>query len=238
MAKYCIIGRKGFIGSALEKGLGSLNVSSYPTKDTEILFHFGSTVHPPFEENPDFHMNEIITSFLFLLPYCRDHHIRFVYPSSALVYEKDTTFTKTKKIMELMASCYPDTLGLRIFPVYGPGEHRTVISQWCAQMKKGMRPVIWGDGNQKRDFIYIDDAVDQILFLAKTGKSGVRDVGVGNPTSFNQIYTTINSVLGTHIQPIYQKSPEGYSKGIVCQRPGDQRVSLINGLKKLLESKI
>jgi hypothetical protein len=67
MAKYAIIGKGGLIGGALAKRLGE--VSSYPTKDTRVLFHFGSTTHPSFEENPDYHMNEIFSSFLFLLPY-------------------------------------------------------------------------------------------------------------------------------------------------------------------------
>ena len=150
LIKIAIIGSRGFIGSALKARFtaNGYEVFSFPTKETKLLFHFGSTVHPPFEENPDYHIQEILSSFMYLLPFCRDNGIRFVYPSSALVYEKNTTFAKCKKIMELYASCYPDTLGVRIFPVYGPGEHRTAISQWCEAMKRGERPVIYGDGTQ------------------------------------------------------------------------------------------
>ena len=234
--KVCVLGRHGLIGGALEKKLITSGhvVSSYPTKETKLLFHFGSTVHPPFEENPDYHIQEILSSFMYLLPFCRDNGIRFVYPSSALVYEKNTVFAKCKKIMELYASCYPDTLGVRIFPVYGPGEHRTAISQWCEAMKRGERPVIYGDGTQERDFIYIDDVVDQITDLVNYEITGIRDVGAGKPVSFNSIVATINKVLGTDLKPIYKEAPKGYSKGIVCERPGVIKVSMEEGIRKIL----
>ena len=231
-----IIGKNGLIGSALARAYKSrgYEVKSFPTKDTGILFHFGSTVHPPFEENPDYHMQEILSSFMFLLPYCRDNKIKFVYPSSALVYEKDTMFAKCKKIMEMYASCYPDTLGLRIFPVYGPGENRTAISQWCESMKKGVRPVIYGDGTQERDFIYIDDVISQIMDLVELEKTGVHDVGAGNPVAFNAIVEAINKVLGTKIVPEYVPQPQNYSKGIVCQNPGKIEIGIEEGVRRIL----
>jgi len=229
-----IIGRHGFIGSALAKRFK--NVSSYPTKDTKILFHFGSTVHPPFEENPDYHMNEIIKSFLYLLPFCRDNNIYFVYPSSALVYEKDTTFTKCKRIMEMLASCYPNTLGLRIFPVYGPKENRTVISQWCRGMKQGKRPVVYGDGTQQRDFVYIEDVIDQINDLAKKRVTGIRDIGSNLVMdSFNNIIDIINSELKTNLKPKYVKKPKGYSDGIFCLNSGKCKVSLKEGIHRICQ---
>lgn len=232
-----VIGRNGFIGSALTRYLtvNGFEVSSFPTEKTSILFHLGSPVHPPFEENPEYHMQEILSSFMYLLPYCRDHGIKFVYPSSALVYEKDTMFAKCKKIMEMYASCYPDTLGLRIFPVYGPGEHRTAIAQWCEAMRKGERPVIYGDGTQERDFIYIDDVINQIIKLIFVDDAtGVHDVGAGNPVAFNAIVEAINKALGTKIEPEYVPQPQNYSKGIVCQDPGIINVEIDEGVKKTL----
>lgn len=235
--KIAILGRHGLIGSALSKQLENIaEVTSFPTKDTDILFHFASHVHPPFEENPDYHLNEILSSFLYLLPFCRDNDIYFVYPSSALVYEtdKDLAFIKTKKMIELMASIYPKTLGLRIFPVYGPGENRTVISQWCKDMKAGKRPEVYGDGTQERDFIYIQDVVDQILELVNQKTVGVRDIGAGKPIAFNDIIKTINKILGTDLKPIYKSAPFNYSKGIVCKYPMPTKYSIYDGCKKLL----
>lgn len=234
LQKFCILGRRGFLGSALEKRLGSENVSSFPTKDTKVLFNFASPVHLPFEKNPDYHINEALSGFMYLLPYCRDHGIKFVYPSSALVYEKDTVFAKFKKALEALASCYSNTLGLRIFPVYGPGENRTVIYQWCRDIKNGQRPVVYGDGEQKRDFIYIDDVVDSIIYMVEHQIEGIFDIGSGKPISFNNIIKIINKKLSTNYSPKYVKKPKDYSEGIFCFYPVLTKVGIEEGIGKVL----
>src|SRR5690606_35327330 len=133
MSKVCIIGHKGFIGSALAKRVGSYD--TYPTKGTRIVYYFGSKTHVPLQDDFDYHLDKVVKDFLYLLPYCYHNNIKYVYASSALVYEKDRPFSKVNKALELLASCYPNTYGLLIFPVYGPGENVTVISQWCKQIK-------------------------------------------------------------------------------------------------------
>lgn len=236
--KVTVLGRHGFIGSALTKELEQegWEVTSFPTKDVQCIFHFASPVHPPFEENPDYHMQEVLNSFMHLLPFCRDNNIKFVYASSALVYEdRDMAFIKTKKIMELMASMYPNTLGLRIFPVYGPGENRTAISQFCEDMKNDRRPKVYGDGNQERDFIFIDDVIFQIMEAIENNKTGIIDIGAGYPVSFNLIIHTINTILGKDIKPLYQDKPKDYAKGIVCKNPGTINFSIYEGITRILE---
>jgi nucleoside-diphosphate-sugar epimerase len=235
--KYCVIGRHGLIGSALARKLGE--VTSYPVPDTRVVFHFGSYVHMDFERNPEHHMKQAIDSYTSLLPYCRQHGILFVYPSSALTYEKDTQFSRFKKAMEQLVGCYDvRTLGLRIFPTYGPGESRTVISQWCRQMLNGERPVVFGDGNQSRDFIYADDAAEQIVAAAEcspAGQHSLADIGCGYRTKFKDIVAAINRELGTAIEPRYVPAPPEYSEGIVCERPAaSSRVSIEGGVRRIL----
>jgi nucleoside-diphosphate-sugar epimerase len=236
MSKFCIIGRHGFIGSALSRKLG--DVTSYPTKDTKVLFHFGSHTHPVFDKNPEYEMKQVIQSFVDLLPLCQERGILFVYPSSALVYEKETQFGRFKKTLESLVACYKTiSLGLRIFPTYGPGETHTVISQACARMANGERPVIYGDGTQQRDFIHIDDVVSQIVSLIGDPRwaSRIVDIGAGNPISFNEIVGIINSQLGTSILPQYVPIPESYSHGIVCPNPLPALVTMDQGIRRLLK---
>jgi UDP-glucose 4-epimerase len=233
MSKYCVIGRHGFLGSALAARLK--DVSSIPTPDTRVLFHFASHTHPRFNENPEYEMGQVLRSFAELLPYCHEHGIVFVYPSSALVYEKDTQFSMFKKTLEHLVSCYRVVaIGLRIFPVYGPGEQHTVISQWCRQMAAGIRPEVYGDGKQSRDFIHIEDAVHQILYLAEARRQGVFDIGTGVRTTFNDIVRMINEELGTSLQPEYKRKPADYPDGVVCPRPLHTQVSVEAGIRKLL----
>jgi nucleoside-diphosphate-sugar epimerase len=227
--KACIIGKSGFIGSALAKRLE--NITSVPTKDCDVIFDLGSPVHPPFEENPDYYFKTLLERHLYFLSF----GVYYVWPSSALVYEdKPIAFTYFKRAMEELSKAYPNNLGLRIFPVYGPGEHRTAISQWCETMKQGKRPVVWGDGTQERDFIYIEDTIDQILSLVHKKATGICDIGVGKPISFNGVIAKINKVLDTNLKPIYIKAPINYSKGIVCKNPGKRRYSIEDGCKAIL----
>lgn len=234
---YTIIGSKGFIGSALAKRIGTYSVT--PTEDTDVLIYMGSTVHPEFEKNFDYHFAQVIQDFLYLLPFCKRHGISFIYPSSALVYEKETPFTKSKKILEMMASCYPRTLGLRIFPTYGPGENRTIISQWCKAAKEGTSISIYGDGNQSRDFIYIDDVVNVILQHAQAKTEGVVDVGTGTLTKFNDISKIIEKLLDGKTLPIeYDPAPVGYvaGEGVVCKSPLKNKTPIETGIKKTFDA--
>lgn len=237
--QVCVIGSRGFLGGALAKRSG--DVTSFPTIDTRVVFHFGSHTHPTFERNPHYLMKKCLDDFSELLPYCYRKGILFVYPSSALIYEQDTTFSRFKLTLEKLASCYQtNTLGLRLFPVYGPTETNTVISQWCRGMAKGERPVVYGDGKQSRDFIYIDDAIDQIVELVNESRWGQRiiDIGTGRRTSFNSIIEMINSALGTAITPRYVTRPSSYSEGIVCAQPRSWNISIDQGIQRILTTPV
>lgn len=237
MSKYCVIGRHGFLGGALAARLGE--TTSFPQEGTKVIFDFASYTHPQFELNPDYHMKQAFDRFASLLPYCHEHGILYVYPSSALVYEKETQFSRFKKTLESMAQCYKTvSLGLRIFPSYGPGESHTVISKWCREMRAGKSPYVWGDGTQERDFIYVDDAVDQILSLIESPKwsSRIVDIGAGRPISFNSIVNVINEELGSNLAPKYVPRPASYPEGVVCPNPLPARVSIAEGIRRILKS--
>jgi nucleoside-diphosphate-sugar epimerase len=236
----CIIGKNGFLGGALANALG--NVTTYPTDETKVIFDFGSYVHPRFEQNPNYQIKTVITRFIELLEFCERTGATFVYPSSALVYEGITQFSNFKLILEDLVKLYRcRTLGLRIFPVYGPRESRTVISQWCREMARGNRPKVYGNGKQTRDFIYISDFLQQTLtYLAHDRDTSelhrLRDVGTGIRTSFNDIIKMINTYLGTDLAPEYEPAPNNYSPGIVCATPPPSFVSVSQGIEQIIKS--
>lgn len=230
MARYCIIGHKGFIGSALARYIGEF--TTYPTKDTEYIFFMGGVVHPVFEQNEEYYAGKEMSAFAFLINYCEKHNIKLIYCSSALVSEgKEIGFVKHKERMEIMGG--DKNLGLRIFPVYGPGDHNTVISQWCRDMKNFIYPVIYGDGTQVRDFIFVSDVAEQI-FLAKD-ECGIKEIGTGIGVSFNEIVSLINRQLHKKIEPTYIPAPTGYHRGIVAEEGLPVRVSIAEGIKILCE---
>jgi nucleoside-diphosphate-sugar epimerase len=102
-----------------------------------------------------------------------------------------------------------DTVALRYFNIFGPyqdpeGAYAAVIPKFIGLMDDGERPVIYGDGEQSRDFTYIDNAVDANIRAAERDVSGETfNVGCGSQTTVNELVETLNGKLGTEIDPIY-----------------------------------
>src|SRR5438045_7374253 len=83
-------------------------------------------------------------------------------------------------------------VGVRYFNVYGPGEaHKgkmaSMAYQLYTQMAAGEHPRIFADGSQRRDFVYVRDAVAGTLLAAQSGRSGVFNIGSGTARSFNEL---------------------------------------------------
>jgi ADP-L-glycero-D-manno-heptose 6-epimerase len=102
--------------------------------------------------------------------------------------------------------------GVRYFNVYGPheahkGKMASMIYQLYRQMAAGQRPRVFRDGGQKRDFVYVKDAVAGTIAAARSGKSGVYNIGSGTALSFNEVIAALNSALGTHLEPEYIDNP-------------------------------
>ena len=128
----------------------------------------------------------------------------------------------SKLCMERLAARYAPRLskpivGLRYSNVYGPGEsHKgrlaSMIHQLAAQMRAGKRPRIFTAGQQKRDFVYIDDAVQANLKAMKARESGVYNAGAGRSWTFNELVDELNRVLGTRLKPDYFDNPYGFTQ--------------------------
>jgi ADP-L-glycero-D-manno-heptose 6-epimerase len=108
-------------------------------------------------------------------------------------------------------------VALRYSNVYGPGEdHKgklsSMIHQLAKQMSAGRRPRIFTAGQQKRDFVYIDDAVDANLKALSCKKSGAFNVGAGRAWTFNQLVAELNRALGTKLEPDYFENPYGFTQ--------------------------
>ncbi|MBI2898861.1 MAG: NAD-dependent epimerase/dehydratase family protein [Planctomycetes bacterium] len=147
---------------------------------------------------------------------------RVVYASSAATYgiaaermsEERTpapanVYAFSKVILDNLAR--GRAVGVRYFNVYGPGEgHKkaaaSMIRQLRQQMKEGRRPRIFKMGEQKRDFVYVKDAVEATL-LALRAPPGVYNVGSGQARSFNDVIAALNRTLGTKLETEYFDNP-------------------------------
>jgi len=113
-----------------------------------------------------------------------------------------------------------DTVALRYFNIFGPkqdphGAYAAVIPKFIRLLLEGDRPVIYGDGEQSRDFTYIDNAVQANIKAAEGDVSGEAfNVGCGDRFTVNELVSELNDLLGTEIEPKYDDP-----------RPGDVRHS-------------
>ena len=113
-------------------------------------------------------------------------------------------------------------IGLRYCNVYGAGEkHKgkmaNMIYQLAQQMVKG-NPKMFKFGEQKRDYLYVKDAVKANILAAKSKKSCIVNCGSGKAVTFNDIVKILNKTLGTNRQPEYIDNPyaEKYQNYTEC----------------------
>ena len=125
-----------------------------------------------------------------------------------------------------------DVVSLRYFNVFGPrqsleNKYAVVVPKFITSLLNDDRPPIYGDGNQMRDFTYIDDVVEANLSaLVKEGTAGeVFNIAGGEPHSVNELLYLLKQIIGKDIEPKF-----------LDPRPGDvyKTHAYVNKAKKLL----
>jgi len=176
-----------------------------------------------------------VEMFRAILDWAVETRARVVWASSCSVYGRGgvpmkesqpvdplNTYAFSKVLKERLAKRYESRLahpivGLRYSNVYGPGEaHKgrlaSMIYQLAVQMRAGKRPRIFKAGEQKRDFVYIDDVVQANLRAMQSKNSGVFNAGAGRSWSFNDVVAELNRVLKTDLPPEYFENPYGFTQ--------------------------
>lgn len=141
-----------------------------------------------------------------------------------------------------------DTLTLRIFNAYGPGQplpavHAPVIPRFLQQALNGGSLVIAGDGRQTRDYVYIEDVVDALIaaMTAQPPADHVVNVGSGRSTSVRDLTAAVSAAVGARIEPLYRSSE---ARGVSTMQADlnlardvlgfEPRIDLAEGLRLIL----
>ena len=183
-----------------------------------------------------------VTSTLNLLESSRKHNVRrFVYASSSSAYGDTPVLPKREDMPPNPMSPYAlqkfvgerycqlffrlyglETVSLRYFNVFGPGqdpysEYSAVIPKFATRLGKGEPIVVYGDGEQSRDFTFVDNVVEaNILALRAARAAGyVINVGCGERVTLNRLVELLQEILKVRATVDYQPA-----------RPGDVRDSL------------
>ncbi len=178
-----------------------------------------------------------------LLLAARDAAVRrFVYASSSSVYGETEQLPKEESmppaplspyaLQKLAAETYCvlfhrlyglPAIALRYFNVFGPrqdpgSEYAAVVPRFMEALRNGTRPVVYGDGEQSRDFTFIEDVVRANLLACESapGTCGrAYNIACGRRTSLNELLAVLSSLAGRAVEPVYEPP-----------RPGDVRHSL------------
>jgi len=109
-----------------------------------------------------------------------------------------------------------DTVCLRIFNAYGPGQHLPpshppVVPHFLRQALRGGTLVVHGDGNQTRDYVYVDDVVSAMVAAATAPNINelVINVGSGSETSIRELVRKVSQVTGHEVDSLYNGTTSG-----------------------------
>jgi UDP-glucose 4-epimerase len=106
-----------------------------------------------------------------------------------------------------------DYTALALANVYGPRQdpfgEAGVVAIFGSQMLGGETPAIFGDGNQTRDYVYVEDTVHAFALAADRGSGGLYNVGTGLETSVSRIYQLMAEVAGFRREPRFGPAREG-----------------------------
>lgn len=201
-------------------------------RDCTVIFHQGGkrSVLRSMEQ-PGITTDVNVRGTLNVLLAARDVGAVVVAASSSSVYGNQTEFPLRESMTAAPRSPYAasklalevycagigrsygvPTIALRYFNVYGPGqdpesEYAAVVPRFVVSCLSGIRPEVHGDGEQSRDFTYIDDVVEANLRAANARPSAHGRVfnigGGGEPTSVNRLLELIATAVGVATEPIY-----------------------------------
>jgi len=194
--------------------------------------------------------NEVnIKGTLNVLIAARDNKVKkVVFASSAAVYGDGNTipinenmitnlqspYALTKLTGEYYCRLFNDLYGLptvclRYFNVYGPrqnpnSEYSSVIPSFISRVLNDCSPIIYGDGNQTRDFVFIKDVIQANIIAAESNATGVFNVGSGNTTTINNLAQKIITILGRKLKPLYKEARVGEVRNSLAD------LSLVNSI--------
>lgn len=240
-------------------------------EDVEIVFHEAAIPSVPRSvENPRETHTACVEATFSLLLAARDARVRrVVYAASSSAYGDQPTLPKEEKMAPAPLSPYAvaklvgeyycqafthtyglETVSLRYFNVFGPrqdpsSQYSGVISRFISVLLSGEQPVIFGDGEQSRDFTYIANVVDANLRAAQTtrGVGHVINVANGERITLNQLLEELKKITGRpEVEAEYREARVGdvrhsladisRARDLLSYEP---RVELQEGLQRTVE---
>ncbi|MBI2979878.1 MAG: SDR family oxidoreductase [Chloroflexi bacterium] len=204
-------------------------------RDVDYVFHLAAIPSVPRSiENPQASHDVNMTGTLNVLLAARDNSVgKVIYASSCSVYGDTPVLPKREDMLPNPQSPYAvaklageyycrvfqqvyglPTVCLRYFNVYGSGQdansqYAAVIPLFIKRVSEGKPPIVFGDGEQTRDFTFVKDVVAATILAAEGRFTGIANIGAGVQSSINQLAQLIISLMQSKLKPIYESSRQG-----------------------------
>lgn len=123
---------------------------------------------------------------------------------SKRVAEDYLRFYRSSRGLDFTSLVLPNVFGPRQDPE-GPG----VVAAFAGRMLAGEKPEIWGDGEQSRDFLFIDDAIHALVLAIEAGSGRTMNVGTGRETSVNELFRMLAEITRFGGEPLYGAPRQG-----------------------------
>ena len=195
-----------------------------------FVFHQAALTSVPRSVEDPLSTNEVnITGTLNVLLAARDNNIKkVIYASSSSVYGDTPTLPKREDMIPHPQSPYAltklvgeyycrifhqiydlPTICLRYFNVYGPrqdsdSQYAAVIPIFITKVSQDKPPIIYGDGEQTRDFTFVKDAIQANIIGAERDACGIFNIGRGENSTINDLAKTIINLVGKDLQSEYK----------------------------------
>lgn len=215
----------------IEADMGEPEVARAAMQGIDVVLHEGALPSVPRSvDDPVSSHRHCVDATFALLVAARDARVkRFVYAASSSAYGDTPTLPKVETIRPDPLSPYAvgklvgehycsvfakvyglETIALRYFNVFGPqqdpaSQYAAAIPAFVTAILKDQPPTIYGDGEQSRDFTYIDNVVHANLLAARAARTAgqVVNVACGEAVTVNAIIAMINRLLGKNVKPNY-----------------------------------
>lgn len=210
-------------------GLAALTEQIRP----EVIFHLAAQTDVRASvANPAADADVNVTGTVNVLEAARATGARVVFASSAALYGRNARVPSAEDLVPepeapygTAKHCAEQYIGLynrahrarhavlRLGNVYGPrqdpGGEAGVVSIFCGRAAAGQQPVVYGDGSQTRDYVYVGDVVEAFLAVVDVGQPGTWNVGTGREASVLELARLVSQAAGQELQPRFAPSRPG-----------------------------
>lgn len=211
-------------------------LSKKQINDLAGIYHFGiPSSSLLYRQNP-YLVGEAINEFIVILELAKRENCKLVYASSSSVYNGNPTpfkedmpifvkdlYTEARYAMERLSRLYYDwhktkSIGIRFFSVYGSHEEAkknfaNLVTQFLWAAKKNKKAIVYGNGNQTRDFTYVKDIIEGCVLAMNNEKieHDIFNIGAGCQFTVNEMLKILGKTLNKKIETKHVPNPlRGY----------------------------